>query len=57
MKTSTENTVLTLYAETDNRFFVKDRDLSFEFVKNEKGKIYKMFVRENGQVVEEADKK
>lgn len=54
LKASTANSVLTLYAETDNRFFVKDRDLSFEFTKKVENKISKMVVHENGQVVEEA---
>lgn len=43
-----------LYAESDNIFFVKDRDLTFEFVKDQKGNISKFSVRENGNVVEEA---
>lgn len=48
-----ENSKYTLYPETDNLFFVKDRDLTFEFVA-EKGKVTKMVVRENGNTVEEA---
>jgi hypothetical protein len=43
----------TLYPEAENRFFIKDRDVNFEFVKNGNA-ILKMVVRENGQVVEEA---
>ena len=43
----------TLYPEAENRFFIKGRDVNFEFVKNE-NIILKMVVRENGQVVEEA---
>ncbi|HKH62499.1 MAG TPA: DUF4440 domain-containing protein [Flavitalea sp.] len=43
----------TLYPEAENRFFIKGRDLNFEFVKKE-NTILKMVVRENGQVVEEA---
>lgn len=46
-----------LYAQSDNLFFVKDRDLTFEFKKNQKGDISTMTVRENGNVVEEAVKK
>jgi hypothetical protein len=46
-----------LYPQSDNIFFVKDRDLTFEFVKNQKGNISKMTVRENGNVVEEAVRK
>ena len=45
-----------LYAQSDNTFFVKDRDLTFEFVKNQNGDVSKMTVRENGNVVEEAVK-
>lgn len=48
------NTSVALYPEADNRFFVKERDLSFEFLKNEKNKASKLLVRENGQLVEEA---
>ncbi len=43
-----------LYAQSDNIFFVKDRDLTFEFIKDQKGNISKITVRENGNVVEEA---
>jgi hypothetical protein len=43
-----------LYPQSDNIFFVKDRDLTFEFVKDPKGNISKFTVRENGNVVEEA---
>jgi len=45
-----------LYAQSDNTFFVKDRDLTFEFIKNQKGDVSRMTVRENGTVVEEAVK-
>jgi hypothetical protein len=44
-----------LLPETNNRFFVKDRDLTFEFVTNEKKKHF-LIVRENGQIVEEIEK-
>ena len=42
-----------LYPESENVFFIKDRDVNFEFVKKE-NRIQKMVVRENGQIVEEA---
>jgi len=42
-----------LYPETTNMFFTKERDLTFEFVKNEKNKIAKMIVHENGAIAEE----
>ena len=44
-----------LYPETENQFFSKDRDLTFEFVKNDKNQVSKMVVRENGEVVETAE--
>ena len=43
----------TLYPESENLFFIKDRDVNFEFVKKE-NRIQRMIVRENGQIVEEA---
>jgi len=46
-----------LYAQSDIMFFLKDRDLTFEFIKGQKGDISKVIVRENGNVVEEAIKK
>ncbi|MEI9920906.1 MAG: nuclear transport factor 2 family protein [Bacteroidota bacterium] len=42
-----------LFPFSENSFFVKDRDLTFEFSKNDKG-VLKMIVRENGNIVEEA---
>jgi hypothetical protein len=48
----TGNSRFILYAETDNRFFVKDRDLTFEFI-SENGKVAGIIIRENGEVVEE----
>jgi hypothetical protein len=44
-----------LYPESNTIFFVKDRDLTFEFARNTKGKISKLIIRENGKIVEEAD--
>lgn len=49
----TENGIFMLFPETDNRFFVKDRDLTFEFI-SEKGKITGMLIREDGKVVDES---
>jgi hypothetical protein len=43
-----------LYAQSNSSFFVEDRDLTFEFSTDEKGKVSKMIVRENGSIVEEA---
>ena len=42
-----------LFAESKNHFFVKDRNLDFEFVQDDKGKPAKLVVRENGNVAEE----
>jgi hypothetical protein len=42
-----------LFPEGQNVFFVKERDLTFEFSKNEKNKADKIIVREFGEVVEE----
>jgi hypothetical protein len=43
-----------LYPEKDDTFFVKDRDLTFEFKKNEKNKVAKLIIWEHGKVAEEA---
>lgn len=45
-----------LYPESTNIFFTKERDLTFEFVKNEKNKITKMIVHENGAIAEEDER-
>jgi hypothetical protein len=42
-----------LYPKSKNVFFVKDRDLEFEFIKNEKNQVFKIIVHENGAVVDE----
>jgi hypothetical protein len=46
-----------LHPQSDKSFFVTDRDLVFEFTKNVSGNISKMIVRENGNIVEEAQRK
>lgn len=43
-----------LYPFSEKSFFVKDRDLTFEFARNEKKNMEKMIVRENGNIVEVA---
>lgn len=43
-----------IYPESVNKFFVKNRDLVFEFAKGTDGKIGKMIVWENGKIAEEA---
>jgi hypothetical protein len=42
-----------LYAESKNKFFAKERDLEFEFIRNEKNQPYKIIVYENGAAVDE----
>jgi hypothetical protein len=44
-----------LYPESENIFFTKDRNLTFEFVKNEKNQVSKMIVRESGEIAETAE--
>ncbi|WP_378183950.1 DUF4440 domain-containing protein [Aquimarina sp. SS2-1] len=45
-----------VYPQTENLFFHKQSPLTFEFVKDNEGKISKMIVRENGLIAEEAKK-
>lgn len=45
---------LTLYPESDGLFFAKERDLTFEFVRSDDGRVAAMRVRERGAVVDEA---
>lgn len=49
----TEKVRFLLYPEGENRFFAKERDLTFEF-KRVEGKPLKLVVREHGQISEEA---
>lgn len=56
LKMETSNSQTTLYAETEKMFFMKERDLQFEFVTS-KGKVTKMIVHEHGNKVDEATKK
>ena len=42
-----------LHPETENLFFVKDRNLQFEFVIDEKTELLKILVQESGEIVEE----
>jgi Domain of unknown function (DUF4440) len=44
-----------LHPLSEHIFFVKDRDLTFDFVKTQ-GKVSKMTVRENGKIVEVAER-
>jgi hypothetical protein len=43
-----------IYPESGTRFFMKDRDVVFEFVKNKGGRPVKMLVLDGGEVAEEA---
>jgi hypothetical protein len=45
----------TLYPMSNNSFFTKERDLIFEFVKDGRGKVVKMVVKENGVVQDELE--
>ena len=42
-----------MYPETKNLFFMKERDLTFEFTKDKNNVIDKLIVRENGNIAEE----
>ena len=42
-----------IYPESKTTFFVKERDLEFEFIKNDKNQFYKIVVHENGAIVDE----
>jgi hypothetical protein len=53
LKFSTNNFNTMIYPESETLFFLKDRDLQFEFVKTG-NKITKMIVHESGSIVEEA---
>lgn len=56
LKMETSNSKTTLYAETERMFFMKERDLQFEFVVTNE-KVTKMLVHEHGNKVDEATKK
>ena len=47
-------TQMLLYPESNNSFFTKERDLTFEFVKGDKGDVIKLIVKEHGEITEEA---
>lgn len=47
----------TVYPQSESLFFSKENPLTFEFIKGDTGKIIKMVVREQGNIVEEALKK
>lgn len=43
-----------IHPETATRFFVKERDLQFQFIKDDQQKVSTMVIYENGEVVDEA---
>lgn len=47
----------TLYPESDNTFFVKERDLQFRFMSADSGKVEKIEVIESGKLVDQAKRK
>lgn len=57
LKIKTKDMVAIVYPQTKSLFFHKEMPLTFEFIENNKGEIFKMIVREQGKIVEEAIKK
>lgn len=55
LKISSTNLQLTIYPETENKFFAKDRDLQFEFLYDHDKKM-KLIVYEKGNAVEEINR-
>ena len=53
MLTFSNDKNMQIFPESKNNFFSKERDLTFEFVKNGNGKTAKIIVRENGDIAEE----
>ncbi|MBQ4822420.1 DUF4440 domain-containing protein [Aquimarina sp. MMG016] len=45
---------LKMHPQSETLFFAKEMPLTFEFIQNQKGKVLKFIVRENGKIVEEA---
>ena len=46
----------TMYAQKEGSFFIKERNIQFDFVKDEQGQVVKMVVRDKGVVAEELEK-
>lgn len=46
----------TMYPQTSDTFFIKERPITFSFIKDSSGKVIKMVVKENGAVAEELTK-
>ena len=45
---------MVIYPESETKFFYRERDLVFEFVKGNDGKVLKIIIIEQGQIVDEA---
>jgi hypothetical protein len=56
LKIASEDQQLVLYPESNNTFFVKERDVQFEFI-TEKEKVTKVLIHENGTPVDQAIRK
>ena len=46
----------TMYPQTTDTFFIKERPITFSFVKDSSRKVVKMVVKENGAIAEELTK-
>ena len=49
-----KNEKLIIHPEAENLFFIKERDIRFEFIRTEKNNGSKMLIREGEEIVEEA---
>jgi len=56
LKVKAGNFEAILFPESEHVFFLKERDLQFEFLKNDKNEVEKFLVHQNDQVVDEAKK-
>lgn len=57
LKLTSDSFALALFALSPTQFFAKERDLRFEFSAPKGGVVDRIFVRENGNVVDEATRK
>ena len=53
LKLVSDDNIFTLYPISDTLFFTKERDLTFQFVKDDKGQPIKMIVNEHGAKADE----
>ena len=53
LKLASDNNIFTLYPLSDTLFFTKERDLTFQFAEDGKGKPVKMIVNEHGAKADE----